>query len=232
MLRERRAVLFDLDDTLYPYRQFKRSGLEAVAAHLERTHRIEARRTLALLQRAERGQTRGRELQASLERLALPAELLSDLLAVFRHHEPALTLPRASRRLLDRLRGDGWATGINTNGTEHVQRRKVAALGLEPLVDTVVYAAAWGSGRGKPEAASFLEAARRLDVPAERTIFVGNDELCDIDGALAAGMHPIYCAAWTAVPPATRARAVARRLSDVERLVPIVFEEAATAHAA
>ena len=40
---ERRAVVFDLDDTIYPYRRFKLSGFAEVARHLERTCALDAR---------------------------------------------------------------------------------------------------------------------------------------------------------------------------------------------
>jgi putative hydrolase of the HAD superfamily len=227
-----RAIVFDLDDTLYPYRQFKQSGFNAVAAHLAREHDLDEARVAAHLRAAARGALRGRELQACLNVFGLPHLMLPDLLAVLRCHEPALTLPAATRGLLRRLRDDGWAIGINTNGAEVLQRRKVAALGLEPLVDTVVYAAGFGTGAGKPEPDSFLEAARRLGVPAGCTVFVGNDEQCDIEGALAAGMLPILCAAWASAPEGTRARAVTRRLNQIPSIAHALLEEASTRHAA
>jgi FMN phosphatase YigB (HAD superfamily) len=61
-----------------------------------------------------------------------------------------------------------WRIGP-TNVLPEVRAGKVAALGLEGLVDCVVYAHEHGSGAGKPERAPFLEALRRLDVPASRT---------------------------------------------------------------
>ncbi len=52
VLPDRRAVVFDLDDTLYPYRRFVLSGFAAVAGYLARTHRFDRRRVLRLLARA------------------------------------------------------------------------------------------------------------------------------------------------------------------------------------
>jgi FMN phosphatase YigB (HAD superfamily) len=62
------------------------------------------------------------------------------------------------------------------------------------LVDTIVYANAFGNGRGKPQPAPFLEAARRLGVVPARTVFVGDDLRCDVYGARRAGMRAIHFA--------------------------------------
>jgi putative hydrolase of the HAD superfamily len=84
---------------------------------------------------------------------------------------------------------------VVTNGLREVQARKVAALNLEGLVDAVVYAHDYGSGAGKPDREPFLEALGRLDVPADKTVFVGDDDYCDIFGASRVGMHTVLAAA-------------------------------------
>jgi putative hydrolase of the HAD superfamily len=81
---------------------------------------------------------------------------------------------------------------IVTNGAPRVQAGKIAALGLRPLVDAVVFAEACGSGAGKPEAAAFLTAAAALGVAPAHCAFTGNDEAADIRGARAAGMKTIH----------------------------------------
>ncbi|MGE0463962.1 MAG: HAD family hydrolase [Vicinamibacterales bacterium] len=186
MRHEPRAVLFDLDDTLYPHRRFVLSGFAEVAAHVERHWGVEACRAFALLSRATRI-VRGRELQALAQHFDLPAWLVPQLVEIIRAHEPRLRLPRASARVLHALR-DGWRMGVVTNGPPDIQARKVTALGLQPLVDTVVYAHATGRGLGKPDRAPFLEAVRRLGVRMARTVFVGDDPVADIGGARQAGM--------------------------------------------
>jgi putative hydrolase of the HAD superfamily len=232
MLPDRRAVIFDLDDTLYPYRRFVLSGFAAVAAYLARTHRFDRRRVLRLLARAAHTPERGRELQVCLEQLGLRATMLPPLLAVLRDHQPTMELPRPAVQTLVRLRAEGWRLGVLTNGVRPLQARKVAALGVLRHVDTVVYATEHGSGLGKPEPEPFFEVLRRLRVEPAHTVFVGDDETCDVMGASGAGLIPIACAAW--IPPRldTRARAVIRRLLDVPDTARAVLEEALNSHAA
>ena len=66
------------------------------------------------------------------------------------------------------LRSAGWRTALLTNGDPSVQAGKVRALGLEALVDHVVYASEHAPG-GKPAREPFVEVLRRLQVgPARR----------------------------------------------------------------
>jgi putative hydrolase of the HAD superfamily len=232
MQHDRRAVVFDLDDTLYPYRRFTVSGFLAVARHLEATCGLDVRLGFAALVRASRGVDRGREIQACLAQHDLDAGLASELTDVLRHHTPRLRLPATSRRTLVTLRRDGWRIGVLTNGQPTIQQRKIEALALADHVDAVLYAAAWGSGVGKPEAEPFAAVARALDVPARRVVFVGDDEQRDIAGAVRAGMVAVRCAVWIRPAEFTAAAVTVDRLSHVPVIARTLLEEASNPHAA
>jgi putative hydrolase of the HAD superfamily len=191
MLREPRAVLFDLDDTLHPRRHFVLSGLRAVAAHVAKGCSVEHSRAVGILARAVRCAP-GRELQQLQVTLGLPAEVVPALVSVIRQHAPAIRLTRTALDTLEYLR-QAWRLGVVTNGIAEVQARKVAALGLERLVDTIVYATADGQP-GKPAAQPFLEACLRLAVQPSRAVYVGDDLAADIGGASAVGMKTIWLA--------------------------------------
>lgn len=216
MPRSERAVIFDLDDTLYPLDRFVLSGFDAVASHLSKlfgVNRLDAWTTM--LQAFHNG-GRGRELQICLTRFDLPEAMAPSLVSVIRRHQPALALPAASQQMLTAL-AQGWRIGVVTNGVPEIQARKVAALGLADRVDTVVYADAIGSGAGKPDPAPFLEASRRLKVGVNRAVFVGNDPVRDVFGAWRVGMRTIHVAGPS---PATGssalvADAMVRSLSEV-----------------
>jgi putative hydrolase of the HAD superfamily len=190
MQPEPRAILFDLDDTLYPLRSFVRSGFVACAEFLHRAMGLDPREVLLVLLAASDGPDRGRELQVCAEQFGLTDAIVGTLVDVIRHHDPTLRLPRASREVLAALRGR-WRLGVVTNGLPDLQARKAKALGLPRLVDTIVYANALGDGRGKPQPEPFLEAARRLSVSPDRTLFVGDDLRCDMFGAGQVGMRTV-----------------------------------------
>lgn len=212
-MRNGHAVVFDLDDTLYPLSQFVRSGFRAIAAHLASTAGVPPMHVLDTLHAAHVS-ARGRELQILASRLGLDLDVVPTLVDVIRRHVPELRLPELSRAVLRALRG-GWALGIVTNGRPDIQQRKVRALGLTPLVDAVVYADGLGEGCAKPAAAPFLEMCRRLRVAPEAAIFVGNDPVADIAGAHAVGLRTIFLTAGDTPTAAPDADLVVRSLAEV-----------------
>jgi putative hydrolase of the HAD superfamily len=189
-MTQARAILFDLDETLYPERRFLLSGYAAVAAEVERSTAVPASAVFTHLTRAIRAGRRGEAFQEVCARFAVDHALVPRLLSVYRQHQPRLRLPRAARETLQRMRGS-WRIAVVTNGLPDVQQRKVAALGLEGLVDAVILAHACGSGEGKPAPDAFVEALHRLDVCPWQAVMVGDDPVCDIDGARALGIRTI-----------------------------------------
>lgn len=201
-----RAILFDLDDTLYALDRFVLSGFRAVAATVATEWGVDRTRAFATLVTAGLS-SRGRELQVLATWAGRDAGVVPALVEVMRTHEPDLRLPALSAAVLDELRAD-WRVGVVTNGRPDIQARKVRALGLSRHVDTVVFAHEHGAG--KPDAAPFLAACRRLAVSPRRTVFVGDDPVCDIAGAGGAGMQTIWL-----TPHLRPSSAVAAPVADV-----------------
>ena len=197
---EPRAVLFDLDDTLYPLQQFLMSGFRVVAAHVQETWGHGSATVLGVLTAAY-GSDRGHEVDVLAERLSLPDGAAATLIGLIQSHTPAISLSTHAGPVLSMLRRASWRLGVVTNGRPATQARKIAALGVAPLVDAVVIAAAHGSGCGKPEAAPFLEACRALGVTPAQAVFVGDDLACDISGAHAVGMATIWLPASVSARP-------------------------------
>jgi putative hydrolase of the HAD superfamily len=232
MQPESRAVVFDLDDTLYPYRRFRVSGFAAAAAWLEARVGLDRRLGFRALFGHSRGAWAGHEVQACLAQYDLPLALAPEMIDVLRHHEPRLRLAPVVRRMLQTLRADGWRIGVLTNGMPSIQAKKIDALGLRTLVDEVVYASEHGSGGGKPDPETFAEVVARLGVTTDRVVVVGNDEVADIGGALVSGLSSVRCDVWLRQPRPTQARVVAHRVREIPSLICRVLEEEVSRHAA
>jgi len=201
---EPRAIIFDLDDTLYPFHTFVKSGFAAIAARLESERGILREDALRVLSLTHGGPERGRELQALCRYFSLSGACIPDLIATFRAHRPDIQLPSASRDVLIAMRAT-WRVGILTNGIPAVQRRKSDALHIEPLVDAVVCAEETGTGARKPEQAAFEHVLGRLGVRADRAVFVGDDPVADIDGAARCGLRTVHLGLGDSTwPPARR----------------------------
>ena len=209
-----RALLFDLDDTLYPERRFLLSGLAAVAAEVQAWTRLDRRLVFRHLLAAVESEGRRHAFQSLCGAFGLDPAIVPRLVRHYRSHQPRL--PRSTVRTLQSARRT-WRTAVLTNGLPDVQRRKIAALGIADLVDAVLVASEWGSGRGKPEPHGFLAALDRLGVEPAQAVFAGDDPACDVLGARALGLATIrvrtYAHRWS--PPEGDADAVVDRLPAV-----------------
>jgi putative hydrolase of the HAD superfamily len=216
-----RAVVFDLDDTLYPERRFALSGYAAVSLAIERSTGVGRAECFRLLATALRNGRRRTAFQDVCEAFALDRSAVPGWLAIYRSHVPRLRLPPTSRATLETLRTT-WRVGVLTNGLPGVQRSKVRSLGLHRLVDAVVYADELAPG-GKPAPGPFAEVLRRLDTDSSRAVFVGDSQVTDVVGAHNAGLRSV----WLCRPPGVRtgqAHAADARIHSLAEL-PLVLEQ-------
>ena len=182
------AIIFDLDDTLYSERRWLLSGFAAVARELETRWSRDRVGLFRLLSEALRRGHRADALQRMCARCGQSPAIVPELVGLIRSHEPRIALRPAVRAMVIELKRH-FRIGILTNGMPSVQRRKVAALGVEPLVDAVVYAAHHGGG--KPDPKAFYAVADQVKVAPAHATFVGDDPTADIAGARAVGMRTV-----------------------------------------
>jgi HAD superfamily hydrolase (TIGR01509 family) len=221
-----RAVIFDLDDTLYPHEQFVYGGFIAVARMVEARYGIAANRALAVLLNSRR-HAPGREMQALCAAFDLSEGLIPVLVREYRGAQPVLTPFAGVESMLDELARDGWGLALLTNGLPYVQALKINALGLRRRIPHVIFAAEYARG-GKPHPAPFIAAARRLGVPVERCVMVGDDPTCDIEGARRLGLRTIQVRV-RGVAPDCGADAVLDSINDVPAAAAALVPEARSA---
>jgi 2-phosphoglycolate phosphatase len=95
-------------------------------------------------------------------------------------------------KLLDALESRGLAWGIVTNKAARFTEPVVAALKLDRRAKAIVSGDT--TPHPKPHPEPLLHAARALDVPPQRCVYVG-DDLRDVQAGIAAGM-PTLVARW------------------------------------
>jgi putative hydrolase of the HAD superfamily len=190
-LQGARAVVFDLDDTLYREHDYVRSGFRAVARrmHAEAPEHTEEDVYRALVDEW-RAHGRGRVFDAVAERLGIDVSV-GALVAAYREHEPRLELYPDAERALVRLEADGVPIGVLTDGMASVQRRKLHALGLQERIACIVVSDEYGSDSWKPSPVPFRAALERLGVPAGECVYVGDNPHKDFVGARAVGLRTI-----------------------------------------
>lgn len=184
-----RGLLIDLDDTLYDERTYVRSGFRVVAAEVARRFpHVPADRFFDAMIGELDAHGRGKVFDRALERAELSTHLVPELVQLYREHIPEIALWPGVADTLASLRKD-YRLAIVTDGLGVMQRRKVAALGVEPLVDAVLYC--WEHESPKPDPGPYAEALRRLDLTPEEAVVIGDNPAHDMAAARALGCRSI-----------------------------------------
>jgi len=124
-----RAVLFDLDDTLYDQRSWLAGAWQAVAGAAAAFGVAPVELAAALAEIAAEGSDRGRIIDRALERVRAAGVPVDPLVQAFRSHAPERLaaypgVPAALARLRARCR-----VGLVTDGDPGIQRAKLRSPG-------------------------------------------------------------------------------------------------------
>ncbi len=185
------AIVFDLDDTLYPEREYVKSGFKAVAVwveeHLGIPQDVALHGFFELFAEGERGNI----FDLWLSRQGFAPELwVPQMVETYREHEPQITPYQDVLDLLPRLR-QVYRLGIVTDGHAYVQRKKLEALGLAPYFDVIVFSDDLGKEARKPSVVPFKVALEQLRAMGHRSVYVGDNPLKDFVGARKVGMWTV-----------------------------------------
>ncbi len=179
------AVLFDLDDTLFPQASWL-SGAWRAAAQAAPEHIDPDALEAALVEVAAEGSDRGGIIDRALALVGHAEVEVAPLVRAFRGY-------RATR--LDPYPGafDAVAdlrtrvpVGLVSDGDPDLQRGKLAALGLARAFDAVCWSDTLGRQHRKPDPAPFRAAAEALGVAPGRCVHIGDRPDKDVAGASAA----------------------------------------------
>lgn len=177
-----KGIVFDLDDTLYLQRDFKISGFHAVARWIEDNGYSARQDTMAILHTIldQLGPSYPYMFNRLVEQLSFPETLIPQLVQVFVQHRPQIGLFHGVRDMLMLLRGK-HTLGILTDGRLDVQRAKIKALGLEPLVDAILYSDVLGLSKPAGELYAWFE--DHFQQPGPKLAYIGDNPAKDFIGA-------------------------------------------------
>jgi YjjG family noncanonical pyrimidine nucleotidase len=187
-VRPVRAVLFDLDHTLFDTEKTERFALRAVARAASVPFGVRALETYRLINTHVWGEYRAGRLTSKelrvlrfhlwLQKLGRdpgPSRQLAPLyLQEFSSRGDLIPGAAAAVRSFSRA---GLPIGVVTNGIDRVQRRRLRASGLMDAFKVVVTSER--TGMTKPDPRIIEIALTRLRVAASDTVFVGDDPQVD-----------------------------------------------------
>ncbi len=187
-----KAVLFDLDNTLYSEFSFVTSGMRAVGGHLGQRFGLDPVKIEECLLESLNSKGRGSTFDLVLEKLGLSDRISVPMLVyLYRTHRPEITLFEDAISLLEELGRRRVKMGLITDGLSSVQLRKIAALQIEEYFDVVICTDDLGKNYAKPSVVPFELALHLLDVTGKETIYVGDDETKDFAGPQELGIGTI-----------------------------------------
>ena len=199
-LSQVRAVVFDVDGTLYRQSPLRR----AMAVRLARTHAFhpvrgrQALRVLGAYRRAQEdlrvddhhGDLAEAQLLLTARRTGVDRDQVARCVEYWMEVAPLAVLPRVGRpalhETLGALRSCGLRLGVLS---DYPAASKLQALGVGGLFDAVVCAQDPAVGRFKPDPRGLLVALERLGVTPDHALYVGDRPDVDATAAAAAGVR-------------------------------------------
>lgn len=184
------VVVFDLDDTLYPERDYVLSGFSAVDQWLA-TH-------CGVAGFSERAQTlfsaghRGRIFDTALAQLGQPVTpaRIAELVDVYRQHDPTLRLFPDAETVLRQAASD-FQFALITDGYRLPQEKKITALNLTASIPCRIVTDALGREFWKPSLEPYRRVMAHYRGEAENYVYVADNPHKDFIGARRLGWKTV-----------------------------------------
>jgi len=185
-----KAVLFDLDNTLYDAQQYFLGAFNDISKYISAKHSLhqqEVYKTLVGLWR-EKTSMYPYLFNDLLTFLHLSQDSLKSIIKIFNDYSGVIEPYPDVIPTLRALQARNYKLGVVTDGNVERQKRKIELLTLEPFFDAIIYTKEIES---KPSALPFSRALYKLKVKPSAALYVGDNPLLDFKGAKEAGIKTI-----------------------------------------
>lgn len=188
-----KAVLFDLDNTLYDTQQYFIGAFESISKYVSSEYDLPEQKIYKTLGKLWQKKTSMypylfNDLLKLLQIKQDSPEVIDALVRLFNGYAGNIELYPDVLPTLQELRGRLYKLGIITDGTVERQKRKIELLKLEPLFDVIIYTKEIES---KASPTPFLAALARLNVKAPDAYYIADNPLIDFKGAKEVGIKTI-----------------------------------------
>lgn len=199
-----KAVIFDIDNTLYDFDRANRFGMEAVRDYCRCSFGLEEPRFRECYRKAWRmAEQRVGSDTAAIHNRMLRFQCMMELLGepLFPHVKTLActywdtVLEKMEPypgivQLFQNLHGRQIRIGVGTDMTAYIQYRKLEELGVSPFVDMVVTSEE--AGVEKPDPKFFGMCVEKAGCSAGECAFIGDSVKKDVQGSIASGLHGIW----------------------------------------
>ena len=199
-----KAIIFDLDDTLYEYSKLNDEGIEKIAEYVYENLKIEksefykafntAKETIKqqLTERVASSHNRMLYCQKTLENLGKNPFLyaLEMYETYWGHILENMKLNRNVLEVFEFCKKNDIKIGICTDLTVHIQHRKIRKLGIHKYIDAIITSEEVGIE--KPDFKIYEEILKKLEIKSAEALFIGDNLNKDVLGPLKYGMNALW----------------------------------------
>jgi FMN phosphatase YigB (HAD superfamily)/glutathione synthase/RimK-type ligase-like ATP-grasp enzyme len=184
-----KMLILDMDDTLYPERDFVYNGYREVAKFCLQEYGVciegELRRRFDL---GERGDLFSTVLKSKGIRIAEYEAL--KLVKVYRSHQPCI-IPYIDVEILKELKEQGYLLTLISDGWQDVQERKWQALGLDDYFEHKIFTDQLGREYWKPHCRSFELICQWMELDFDEAVYIADNPHKDFIAPNKLGMHSL-----------------------------------------
>ena len=184
-----KAILFDLDDTLYPEKQFVMSGFQVVSQYLSQKYNFESDDIFNILKDDFEKGLRRRNFDVLLQKLGLNNENVEHLVRMYRMHFPKISLYPDAKSVLELVKGK-FKLGLITDGYFITQKNKILSLRIEKYFDTIIINDVFEK-ISKLDIQPFLKTLSQLRIEPKNALYVGDNPLKDFVSPKKIGIHTV-----------------------------------------
>lgn len=184
-----KLIIFDMDDTLYPEREFVLSGYKAVSKYVLKKYGVFIEDELQ--RRFSEGQ-RGDLFSTVFNDLGVPftEEEIKALVAIYRNHRPRIR-PYADAGLIKEFKKAGYKIALLSDGWKDVQKKKWHALGLQKNFDFTVFSDDFGLQFWKPHEKPFRYICEQAGVQPRDAVYIADNPFKDFIAPNKLAMHSL-----------------------------------------
>jgi len=171
-----KAVIFDLDDTLIPEKQYIESGYRYIAEILSKKLRVSPEKIFNdLLSLFNRNPKYVFDRLLDAYKIDYTSEIIQDIVAGYRNHLPNICFYDDVIPCLRDLKSKDMKLGIITDGYANTQQQKLKAVNAHDYFDEIIITDEFGQEFRKPHPKAFKEMRDRLEIEFKQMVYIGDN---------------------------------------------------------
>lgn len=185
-----KAVVFDMDDTLYKEEEYVLSGFKAIDQWVQNHFNSMGfyNYAIELFKKGEREFIFDKVLAKM--NLIYDKKLILSLVNIYRNHKPDIRLLEDASWVLKNF--SKVKLGLITDGYYVSQMQKIKALSLESLFDSIILSDKYGRDNWKPSEIPYEEARVQLQCEHHECVYIGDNIKKDFVTAKKLGWRTIH----------------------------------------